>query len=381
MRIAAYNVENLFDRAALFNDESDAHKTVLAEFSELNALFEKAVYSAADKARMLVLIESLGMLHRDQGTKDTFTQIRKIRGKLIHRPRDRSAPREIVASGRKDWVGWCELKTDAVNETATLLTARVIADAGADILAIVEAESRPVLLDFQEMMKRELGLDKAYRHVMVIDGNDARGIDVGLASMEGYPIREMYSHVDDLDHRGVFLFSRDCPEYVVETPGGARVLVMPNHFKSKFGNQARSDARRRTQAEGARDIVNARIAEGWEHIVVLGDLNDTPDSDPLAPLLTGTPLRDVSVHPEFKDFEFNASQGGRGIGTYSTGSDHHKIDYVLLSPSLFDKVTNAGLFRKGAYTGSDRWEVYPELKKRQHQASDHHLIFADIDLD
>ncbi|KMW60641.1 Endonuclease/exonuclease/phosphatase [Candidatus Rhodobacter oscarellae] len=380
MRIAAYNVENLFDRAAVFNDDSGKHKAVLEEFSELNELFEKPVYSAADKARMITLITSLGMLNRDQGTKKSFTQIRKIRGKLINRPRDRSKPRTIAADGRNDWVGWCELETAAVNETATTLTARVIAETNADILAVIEAESRPVLLDFQKMMKRELGLAKVYRHVMVIDGNDQRGIDVGLGTGSDYPIQEIRSHVDDLDHRGVFLFSRDCPEYVVSTPSGARILVMPNHFKSKFGDQATSDARRLTQAEGVRDIVNARIAEGWEHIVVLGDLNDTPDSAPLAPLLGGTPLRDVSEHSAFTDFEFNATRGGRGIGTYKTGSDSNKIDYILLSPSLFGLVTNAGLFRKGAHTGSDRWETYPELTSKEHQASDHHMIFADINL-
>ncbi len=185
MKIAAFNVENLFDRAKAFNsDDPTAHQQVLDDHAELNKLFEKDIYTAADKARMLVLIERLGMLHRDEGSNATFTRIRKIRGQLIKRPRDSSLPREIVADGREDWVGWVELKTETVDETAMLLTARVIAEVGADVIAVVEAESRPVLKAFQTFMAEKMNLPETYRHLMIIDGNDDRGIDVGLASRE-----------------------------------------------------------------------------------------------------------------------------------------------------------------------------------------------------
>ena len=33
---------------------------------------------------------------------------------------------EIVADGRGDWIGWIELAKEAVDETATRMTARVI---------------------------------------------------------------------------------------------------------------------------------------------------------------------------------------------------------------------------------------------------------------
>ena len=53
MRIAAFNVENLFDRIKAFNDEDpNTHKGVLDAHAELNKLFEKPAYSAADKTRM-----------------------------------------------------------------------------------------------------------------------------------------------------------------------------------------------------------------------------------------------------------------------------------------------------------------------------------------
>ncbi len=380
MRIAAFNVENLFDRAKVFNDDSDAHRDVLDAHAEINTLFEKDSYSAADKARMIELLEALGLLNDNDGP---FVRLRKIRGQLIRRPRDRSLPREIVADGRQDWIGWVELKTEAVDETAILLTAKAIFEVGADVLGLVEAESRPVLKMFQEKMAEKLNLPETYRHVMLIDGNDMRGIDVGLATREGYRIGTVRSHADDLKEDGYPIFSRDCPEYEVFTPCGTRIMVLVNHFKSKFGGNSRSARDKRlAQATAVKGHYERLRAEGVEHIVVMGDLNDTPDSRELAPLVTGTDLRDVSEHPNFTDFEYNVTNDDRGIGTYGLGNDEDKIDFLMLSPALFGRVRAGGIFRKGAWPGSrpPRWEVYPELVREHHAASDHHLIWADIDL-
>ncbi len=383
MRIAAFNVENLFDRAKAFNgDNPNTHSDVLDAYSELNTLFANDIYSIAIKSRMLELITELGMLHRDEGSSRTFTRIRKIRGQLIRRPRDATKPREIVAGGRDDWVGWCELKSETVDEIAMTLTAKVIWDVDADILAVVEAENRPVLREFQRVMSDRLGRAAPYQHLMIIDGNDRRGIDVGLATKSGHPIGNMRSHVDDLKPDGYPIFSRDCPEYEVTLPSGEKIIVLPNHFKSKFGgNNPASKAKRLAQSTAVAGYYNRLVAQGINNIVVLGDLNDTPDSNELKPLYDLTDLRDVSEHQNFTEFEFNADNGHQGIGTLGLGNDSGKIDYLMLSPTLFNKVTLAGIFRKGAWPGARaRWQVYPELTRKHHAASDHHLIWADINI-
>ena len=389
MRLAAFNVENLFDRAKVFNDDAPdgAHQGVLDAHAELNKLFEKPAYSAADKARMIELITFLGMLKSDEGSADDapnggFTRIRKIRGQLIRRPRDPSEPREIVADGRADWVGWCELKTEAVDEQAMLHTAQVIADLAPHVLGVVEAESRPVLKRFHELLSMKLGVEARFRHIMLVDGNDDRGIDVGLATAEGYPIGAVTSHVDlRLPDGKTPLFSRDCPDYVVTTPAGARLHVLPNHFKSKFGgNDQSSRNRRKAQARATAEIYEALRAAGEENVAIIGDLNDTPGSEELQRLVQETDLKDVSTHPAFTEFQYRATTGGRGIGTFDTGRDDLKIDYILLSPAVFARVQSGGIFRKGAWTGSDRWDMYPTLTRKVHAASDHHAIWVDLDL-
>ncbi|SMY06033.1 endonuclease/exonuclease/phosphatase family protein [Flavimaricola marinus] len=376
MRIATFNVENLFDRVRAFNDpDPDTHKDVLKAHSALNQLFEKPVYTEADKAEMLTLMGKLGILRSDEGP---FVWLRRIRGKLITRPR-RSAPR-IVATGRGDWVGWCELKTARVKEEAITMTARVIRDMNADVLAVVEVESRPVLTEFHDKIYVDLPA-LPYRHMMVIDGNDRRGIDVGLMAREGFTLPSMRSHVDELGQNGEPVFSRDCPEYLLTTPGGERMAILPNHFKSKFGgDQARSDARRQEQAEMTASYYARLLSEGIENIIVLGDFNDTPASAPLSPIFE-TSLKEVKQHPAFTDFTFDANTGHRGIGTFGTGADSLEIDHIMLSPALWSKVQLGGIFRKGAWTASNRWPMYPELTRESYAASDHHGVWVDLDLD
>ncbi|MBN9889760.1 endonuclease/exonuclease/phosphatase family protein [Salipiger abyssi] len=375
MRIAAFNVENLFDRIKAFNDdEPETHKAVLEAHAELNTLFEKPVYSAADKARMLALMDLLGILKRDEGA---FVWLRKIRGKIVTRPRN--GPVRIDADGRDDWVGWVELKTARVEEEAITMTARMIRDMQADILALVEIESRPVLTEFHDFIYAPLA-GHSYRHMMVIDGNDRRGIDVGIMAKDGFSIPSMRSHVDE-EENGRTVFSRDCPEYILQTPGGERIAVLPNHFKSKYGgnNQASKD-KRAAQARFTAQYYERLLGDGIENVIVLGDLNDTPDSEELQPLL-GTSLREITDHPHFTEFEFDASTGDRGIGTFGTGADSRKIDYILLSPALWARVIRGGIYRKGVFTASHRWEMYPELTKPLYAASDHHGIWVDLDLD
>jgi len=59
----------------------------------------------------------------------------------------------------------------------------------------------------------------------------------------------------------------------------------------------------------------------------------------LAPLLTGTDLRDISTHPGF-----DLDGGGRS-GIFGSMTAANRLDYLLLSPALFKKATGG---RSGA---------------------------------
>jgi endonuclease/exonuclease/phosphatase family metal-dependent hydrolase len=370
VKIAAFNVENLFDRAKAFNANGPSTtQAILDDTAELNGLFELPEYSKADLDRIAELLVALELDKSDQGP---FVLLRQIRRRMVSRPRNK--PFVLVAEGRGDWVGWAELRTAAVNEVAILNTGQVIRDVEADVLAVVEAEDRVALKLFSDQVLKEVD-GKPYERVMVIDGNDERGIDVGLMTRAGYEIGQMRTHIHDTTPTGSLIYSRDCPEYEIITPAGESIWVLPNHFKSKFGGDSpESRAKREAQATRTAEIYEGLRTGGHAHVIVLGDLNDTPDSQALTPLLDGTDLMDVSDHPKFSTGEFP------GIGTFGLGNDNQKIDYLLLSPALFNRVTAGGLFRMGAWPGRQppRWEVYEELEREVHVASDHHVIWAEI---
>jgi len=384
MKIASFNVENMFRRAVVLNQENwKDGKPILEAYAALTEVLEQPVYSDADKRRILALLEKLGLLSwkEEKGVKkakfaedNDWVWLRRSRGKLVSvHTKDGSI--EVVAAGRADWIGWLELKREEVNEQATRNTAAVIADMDPDILAVVEAEDRPALVRFNEnVLKLDQGEDKAFGHVMLIDGNDERGIDVGLLSKAGFPVVSMRSHVDDPGPPAKPVFSRDCAEYEFKV-GRSKLLLLVNHFKSKgFGKTSDSNERREDQAKEVARIYNERKAEGWKYIVVLGDLNDTPESKPLAPLIKGTDLKDASELPGWA--------WGEREGTFG-GSKKEKIDYLLLSPGLHGKVKAGGVNRKGLWHGDrtqNPWELLPTLTKEEEAASDHAAIWVELDL-
>jgi endonuclease/exonuclease/phosphatase family metal-dependent hydrolase len=369
MRVVSFNVENFFARAKALNTATWATgRPVLEAFEALNVLLAQATYSAADTAAILALLDRLGLTAGDSAE---FAVLRQVRGRLV--TRHQSGQVEVVAGGRGDWVGWVDLTTEPLPEVAVANTARVINDLGADVLGVVEAENRVVLKRFADAQLRT-GDSPRYPHVMLIDGNDDRGIDVALLTRDRWPITSIRSHVDDTDEAGV-VFSRDCPEFEVRTPGGHRLVVLVNHLKSKgFGTQADNNARRRRQATRVADIYRRLRADGIRYVAVIGDFNDTPASAPLAPLLADTDLRDISTHAGFDD-------GGRP-GTFGTGTAANRIDYLLLSPALFAKATGGGIFRMGAWGGvhGTLWPHYDTVTKATAAASDHAALYADLSL-
>lgn len=370
MRIASFNVENLFDRAKALNQDSWADgRSTLEAHARINELFNEPVYTPEVKAEILALLKDLKLLKADDG--GPFALLRQIRGRLLRRPRQ--GPVEVIANGRADWVGWVELKTEPVNELATQHTAMVIRDVNADLLGVIEAENRIALKTFTSILLQAQQAEP-YGHVMVIDGNDARGIDVGVLTKSGYPITLIRSHVDDTDADGT-IFSRDCPEYTISTPTGQQLTVLVNHLKSKgYGTAADSNKRRERQARQVAQIYQQRRAESQNNIVILGDFNDTPDSTPLRSLLANTDLMDITTHPTFT--------ADSRPGTFGNGTKGSKIDYILLSPELYQRVTGGRIFRKGAWGGKNGtlWEHYPTMTRAVHAASDHHAIYADVDL-
>jgi endonuclease/exonuclease/phosphatase family metal-dependent hydrolase len=362
IRLGTFNLENLFTRPIAMNQESDAAgRGAIEDHATANSIVAKDLYSASDKAKLLELTAEYKW-HLLDAPKNALVQLQKIRGQLFRKPQN--GPVEVVANGRADWVGWFELRREDINWKATFNTGRVIEETHPDILIAIEVENRPTLERFNDQVLRAQ-FQFAYPHFLVIDGNDDRGIDVGI--MSRFPIVEIRSHVDDPGPSGDQLFSRDCPEYDILIPTGERLVVIPNHLKSKRnGNDQASQDRRRAQAQRAHSIAGAALSRS-SFVLIGGDLNDTPDSSTLVSLFTDG-FQDVIAHPNYPTDR---------PGTYETGLPRHKLDYLIMSPQLRSKLTDTGIERRGSYH-PNTWKPFDTVTKASEEASDHHLVWADF---
>ena len=369
MRLASYNVENLFERAMPMNwTDWQAGKQALTAHALLNIIFSKSAYGPKEKLRIVELLDMLGLRNSDESS---VALLRQNHGRLLSR---KNGAVTVAVNGRADWVGWVELKNEPVNQAAVTNTGRIMKLLDADVLAVIEAENRPSLERFSEQVLRTVGFDP-YPRIMLVDGNDDRGIDVGVMARDAYPLRAIVSHVDDRSDGGGRIFSRDCPEYEIVLPSGQSLWLLVNHFKSKgYGSTASSTARRRMQAARAREIMDLRLAGGATYVALVGDLNDTPDSQALEPLFQDGRLRDISFHPKFES-------DGRP-GTWQNGTKANKLDYIILSPALEAKVVRAGVERRGVWGGKNGtlFPHIPEITKEIEAASDHAAIWVDLDL-
>ena len=363
-RIATFNIENLFTRPLAMKDGiGPTGQDAIHRHAELNQIIAKPLYDSADQARLLALDQQYGFsaLSAPAGA---LVLLNKIRGQLF--TRSRAGVVTVAAAGRGDWTGWFSLRSNDVAWEATYNTGRVIAEVNADIQVCIEVENRPTLQRFNEQV---LGakFNKAFPHVMLIDGNDDRGIDVGLLSR--FPIRAIKSHVDDLNPNGERTFSRDCPEYLIELPSGRKVLILPNHFKSKRGgNTAAIQLRRKTQADRAHAIASDALRQA-ALVLLAGDLNDTPQSATLASLWQDG-FVDVADHPSYPTHR---------PGTAGTGTAANKIDYLIMSPRLRARLRASGIERRGSYHPG-AWAPFDTVTQKADEASDHHLVWADFAL-
>lgn len=364
VRVASYNLENLFTRpTAMQEGAGETGQQAINDHARLNEIISRPSYAEADKAELLELDRRYKFSALNPPA-NALVYLNKIRGQLFKRTR--AGVVSVVADGVGDWTGWFELRRTDVRWPAIYNTARVIDEINPDILLCVEVENRPSLHRFNEQVLRG-EFQREFPFVMVIDGNDSRGIDVGILSR--FPITGMRSHVDD-SADGKRVFSRDCPEYVVELPNDHLLVLCPNHFKSKRGgNDLDAQARRTAQARRAAQIVRTAENEISPFVVLGGDLNDTPDSPTLAPLF-GQGWHDIQDHSAYP---------ADRPGTYGTGRAADKIDYLIMSPPLHAALTDTGIERRGSFHPGT-WEAFDTVTGKTDEASDHHLIWADFDI-
>lgn len=354
LRIATFNCENLFSRAKILNiQDKGAAGDILADIDKLQKILKKKTYTADDKKSILDLTKK----------NSQYIEIAEDKGKLFS---GQGKKQRVAAAGAADWDGAIEFRRASFKDQVRENTAKVLKQLGADIQCLVEVEDRLTVAAFNSQM-----LGSVFPYNLVIDGNDPRGIDVGILAKR--PILNIKTHIFDEDGSGK-IFSRDCLELELGLADGRSLFLLLNHFKSQgYGAQAANDAKRKRQAARV-----AEILKGYDLtkdlMVVAGDFNDSPDRPPqtLQPLLSVNGLTDVLA------IKFS-NPADRWTYYYKKPE---QIDFILVSDPLKAAFKDAGVERRGIYQLSKitkgKESAFPAVTSYANSASDHAGVWAEF---
>lgn len=270
------------------------------------------------------------------------------------------------------------------------------------LIAVQEAENLMVLADLAA--RPEIEADYG---AVLVDGPDGRGIDVGLlyrtdrvtvldyearqgctTLVDGFgpdgnrdPENPFNEITCDSDGDGVFdgnrLFSRPPLVVHLQVHGGfhrwgrgrsQELWVIVNHFKSKGEDTIEVQytlPRRIEQATFVAGLAEEILAaDPGADLIVLGDLNDFLDSEPLA-VLTGAGLSDLLLEvPKPKRY------------TYVYHGVSEVLDHVLISPDLWWEFVTV----VPAHINADYPVAYEDIPDTARRSSDHDPVVVRLRL-
>ncbi|EHK65906.1 endonuclease/exonuclease/phosphatase family protein [Achromobacter arsenitoxydans] len=378
LRIATFNVENLFRRAAILNLRDSARVDELLQLvKELQGLLDRSDYSNALKDEVFEISHQLV----------TYVDIRKDAGSLGDWKKENSRTGFRInksCKGRGDWLGEIVFRAKEFSDQQRKNTGKVIKALNADIQCLVEVEGMDVLKGFNSQV---LHTKKFKQFVMIDSPNDPRGIDV--ACLTRGRIIGIKTHVFDDGQVFKPVFSRDCLEVAITFEGlNQPVFVLCNHFKSQSGrldaDRRKSAARRKDQSRTVVSILKAYDLKK-DYVVVLGDLNEDTDNafkslDPLFDVEGLHPIVDRNL-PATQRYTYHFGGGKKGERL-------NQLDYIFLSSPLHDAVVGQGFERRGIFEiekitakeGAELVKPFPEVSSWDLGASDHAGVWVELDL-
>jgi len=373
MKIATFNIQNLFHRdKALVNIQ--AGNAVVNWLNEMDRLMRKYTKTANDLDRIKDLSFLLGF---EKISRKSYAVMRRRGGELFFRGCHSSG--EIKANSLTDWNGWVALQTIPVDPVATQNKARVIAEVNADVLLLQEVEDRNSLLEFNNQFLPEFN-GVPYRELLVLQGNDGRGQEMGILTKNGFQIQEVRTYGNELDDNGKPIFDKNLMKYEITTPSQNKICLLSVHLQEQ--DKENCDALRFRQATRVAEIYQQLRDQGQEHVIVAGTLNAVSYCFSLAPLLQKTDLKELSKHPSFNvAVEKEKDTGNFHRGAFAIGLNLKQKDYLLLSPEMFSRVKNSGLNRKAVWPERDsQWQVYNTIKNEKQAASKHAVVWGEIEI-
>ena len=235
--------------------------------------------------------------------------------------------RQDTSSPEDDQLSTAEFRTKLGN------IGEVLREIDADVVLLQEIENEWVI---DQLASEELA-EMGYEYREVTDSFDIR--DIGYLSR--VPVTMVSSHIDewfDGPDGERYTFTRDALEIFLDP--GLPIAVMAVHFRSQLGG-ASGDGRRLAEATQALRIVNRRLSSGVTRMLVMGDMNDAPDSPALQAILAGDTLVDLTTAIPSADRWSFVNRGRREQLDYALGTPNLEADLASIEMLHSDAVDSA----------------------------------------
>ena len=200
--------------------------------------------------------------------------------------------------------------------------AQVLRILDADVVCLQEVENRFLLQAWVEEFLPDAGYE-----VVLLEGNDSRGIDVALLSR--IPVGEVstFRHLRFQDAAGhEQRFRRDLLRVSLYEPFMGDIYVV--HLKSQHGGE-QADLVRESEARAIAEVISeVRNRRPGIRAIVAGDFNEIPEEKTMQVL--------------FDSGLIDACDGTESV-TYNREPYLSRIDYLLLSPALAEALIEASV--------------------------------------
>lgn len=321
-----------------------------------------------------------------------------------------------------------EARTIGHTDDTRQMSALAIADCDADILCLQEADNMTALQAFEYGYLFKM-VGNGYRQKFLVEGNDARGIDVAVLMREETRHGETIECLDVKSHAaltyadldlfntglastqaaGDKVFRRDCLELDLKV-GERRLSLFVVHFKSMGPARNGQDGRqatmpvRRAEAAAVRRIVENRFGPDRTskmNFIICGDMNDYQEKVNV----TGDrrngygfePVREVESALEVfsrdgfaENVMLRRPELDRWTLFHSRGPEERhlcQLDYIWLSPALaarnpqaVPEIIRAGQPFRTVFPPGQDVERYPRTGWDRPKASDHCPVVLEFNL-
>src|SRR5680860_1909877 len=258
MKIATFNIQNLFNRDRNLL-EKPYGKCVADWVNELDDLMRGNSRESNNAERIQELAFLLGF---DKTYDVPYAVMRKRAGFLFLKGMHYS--KELKAGELTDWNGWIALQTIPLDTVAVKNKARVIAEVNPDILLLQEIEDRSSLEEFNAKLLPEFDCT-SFQEVVVIQGSDKRGQEMGIMLKNGYRIRSVSCHPFDIENGPNP--KKEFFRYEIKTPSRHTIWLLAAHLQEETKDKEMSDSLRKEEVQRIVDVYNGLRENGQNNII------------------------------------------------------------------------------------------------------------------